>query len=1358
MSLETGTQLDELYYLVSARVQGMADAENEIGKFTSFLEGHPLAVAGAFGVALLGIGEKATTMAAQVDASNRTIANAIPGATGALSQLRDMVDQVAASSGRLHDEIQSTGEAIARNGVTSLEEYQARLQLVTEAGDAMGGALPEIASGLSDLQREFHLTDDQLTQATADLYALTQGKIPLDDLLSALVRAAPGVHDLGLDFNTAAAAMAGLINSGMVGDTRQAASAIIQYAQNGQAGKDALLALARQAPSTANAMRGFTAAASNAEQGAQRMSNRLRNDLDRSMVDLGSELLPIKAGLALIGDLLLSMAEHPFTSGQDDLKRIFGTVTDAAPGVSDTAKAVTDLAHAIGLLPTAAPSWLSPTITTALGVKPSAPPTPPTSLAAAPIQSGEQLREAAEAAQKLADLKAQLADATQSANAFVTGIQTQAIAALGKLADTAAAQWADLNQQLAEKEQALKALIQKEVDDAGKIDADARAKAKADGEQQLADFQQYVQQIRLAALAATKPIAVQTDQAPLAPDQLAPQPTEELVGDYTNTDPTDQLSQQYEITMKIVDKTVTLKSLTADLSGTLAQINEEQQNRNQQIDDQVRKEHEAVATQQQMVEALVGAGEAAIDLLHSSGGISDNLASALSGAVQLGGALSTASTVFGKLGQVDVKGNPLVTTPQAISAFGGVLSAVGAVASAIQSLGDEKEQAIEAAAAFKKAQEDWAATLQQFVDATNGAVTDLQKSLDDLTSQTRQLKDQAASDYGITGATAERLTTASPEELQSELNKVNAELASDLTGQTRDFLTHIRDLILALQQVDGASTKAATAIEQQFIKSLHDAYTASLPGGNNLTTLQGYSDAFRSAMDQLKQELESGAISATDFASDSAEASATFSNNWHTFLAGLSLSDLQTILPQLTGDQYAYAQSLIDTDEQLQTYTTGLQNLTDGFSVFGADAIGQASSYLSYLAKNSPQIANLLSGFDLSTQSGLQGADDALKQFFADVTDGKITFDDSTVSWQDVLTAIGYTNSGLQEFTDSANAAAAAAQNLSDVNDQAASDLAVRAAQDSGDPVAAKIAEDDAERAAAVKAEWTDANLAQLDYLHGQEELAAQQQANAAAAQQEAQDEADAAEQAAEASQQYTQAMNQQADSALAMVKNQMQLFGITDPVQQLQETLGALSEVAPIFQQLVGSLDVSTPEGRSGLLSNLQSFFLQNPGGVASGLSSADQVAQDVLNVAQLIQSAGTSATTTDSGTNSSFAIDQSITSAQGDRIGGLLTAMLAVDNEQLTALQAIATAVGATYTPVTPPALPNTSSTASSIAALAASGSSDSNGTTIVQLVFNGQTLDPTTTLPAGTLADARRLGQQIAKAVRRQQAGAL
>lgn len=297
----------KVFYELTANTQGLErelkGAEKSLGRFSAYVKANPAAAAGALGVALLGIAAKATEMAEGVDKAFRKVGALVPDLANNLKRAQRGVAELAVVTGKSQEQLLQEAEAIARGGVDGTDDLLNRLRVLQDLADATGGDVATLANGLDQALDVFGLAADQAGEVTAKLFAISQGKAPIEDLFAALQAAAPGIRQLGLDFDTAAAALGTLLNQGL--SAKQAGAALKEMAGQGEVGAAKLRELAGAGVDTAEAFKQLAEADRLVRESASRSAASLRQGFNNELIELGTTILPlVNKGLSLTVKLL----------------------------------------------------------------------------------------------------------------------------------------------------------------------------------------------------------------------------------------------------------------------------------------------------------------------------------------------------------------------------------------------------------------------------------------------------------------------------------------------------------------------------------------------------------------------------------------------------------------------------------------------------------------------------------------------------------------------------------------------------------------------------------------------------------------------------------------------------------------------------------------------------------------------------------------------------------------------------------------------------------------------------------------------------------------------------------------------
>jgi Phage-related minor tail protein len=298
-------KIDQLYFEIRAQIEGLSgdldDATRQLGKLETFISAHPIAAAAALSAALVEIGKKAVDAAEETDTSMRAIAVSIGAPLDNLKELEDRLDSIAIAAGRATSEVQAAAvQAAQERPGTSPQDVGNVVEAATLFSDATNTQLAASVSLLDQVMREFRLNSGQAVDVLAQIDAAAkQGHVSVQDLSQAFVSAAPTVVKLGLDLNTTLRAITAMAEAGLSG---QKIGRIFR-----QDDVDSIKEWADRATLAANATEQLTADAETARSTASRASQAIRDELNVHLRELGDLILPpLNTGLGL----LVSLLEH----------------------------------------------------------------------------------------------------------------------------------------------------------------------------------------------------------------------------------------------------------------------------------------------------------------------------------------------------------------------------------------------------------------------------------------------------------------------------------------------------------------------------------------------------------------------------------------------------------------------------------------------------------------------------------------------------------------------------------------------------------------------------------------------------------------------------------------------------------------------------------------------------------------------------------------------------------------------------------------------------------------------------------------------------------------------------------------
>lgn len=299
-------KLAELFFDLRARTEGLqkdvATAERQMGRLTTFVLKNPVVAIAAVGTAAAGAALQAIRMASEIEGSMRRVQASTAGGSDGIRRLRAEVADLAKSSGIAQAELARAAESAARSSANTIETGQ-RLRAATLAATATGGDITEILGGLDQVLDLFNESGDKSAQVIAELVAAAKGRQPLADLFAQLQAAAPVIQALNLDLPTTARALVALGESGL--STKQVNTALKELAEGGAAGRQEIERLASTILTAVDPMRDLQQAFDDATASGEGFNAKIRENINATLIDLGNKLLPaVNAGLGQLLRLL----------------------------------------------------------------------------------------------------------------------------------------------------------------------------------------------------------------------------------------------------------------------------------------------------------------------------------------------------------------------------------------------------------------------------------------------------------------------------------------------------------------------------------------------------------------------------------------------------------------------------------------------------------------------------------------------------------------------------------------------------------------------------------------------------------------------------------------------------------------------------------------------------------------------------------------------------------------------------------------------------------------------------------------------------------------------------------------------
>jgi len=380
------TRLDSLFYELELRAgsfdQGLKSAEASAGRFTSYMSAHPMAVVGLLGAALVTVGIKATQMAAEVDTAVRRISGALPEVTTRFDEVKGSVRDLSLEFGVGQPQIAAYMKVVAEGGVDSVDGMVAMTRAALVAAEAVGdlGRTEPLIQALDSTLDVFGLSATDSEAILAKLLVTAQGKGTIEDLTGGFGRLAIKLREAKVDFITAADATATLIARGASARTAVAELGEI-LEKKGAAGLKELAAQSHVASDGLKEMR--TAAERNGES-IESMHRKLKENLNASLIELGSTILPIvlaemrgliglidlfngsvaKVNMGAVTATVASLAGQLKSlkgeAGDEVFNRLEVAISKAAGGTGVLTNTLGGLARSISFVGTIAPANLKP--------------------------------------------------------------------------------------------------------------------------------------------------------------------------------------------------------------------------------------------------------------------------------------------------------------------------------------------------------------------------------------------------------------------------------------------------------------------------------------------------------------------------------------------------------------------------------------------------------------------------------------------------------------------------------------------------------------------------------------------------------------------------------------------------------------------------------------------------------------------------------------------------------------------------------------------------------------------------------------------------------------------------------------
>lgn len=294
-----------LFFDIEANTKGLdgqlSQAEKSLGRTANFIDKNVGAALGAAGVALIGFGISATTMAGEVDAAFRKVANAAQLPIDDLEALKAAGADLATEFGISQGEIARVMEDVARTGIKTSEELIAASRAAVRAQRATGEEFSTIIGVIDSAMDNFGVTADQVDASLAKLLATAKGRVSLADLGEVLEKIGPTAKTAGVDLETMAAAIVTILPTAK--STRDAVSQLDRTLE--QLGVQGLQSLADQSRVATDGVADLQAQIDFANGTLENQAKIIREQLNAEMIRLGNVALPlVLKGMQFLSDLL----------------------------------------------------------------------------------------------------------------------------------------------------------------------------------------------------------------------------------------------------------------------------------------------------------------------------------------------------------------------------------------------------------------------------------------------------------------------------------------------------------------------------------------------------------------------------------------------------------------------------------------------------------------------------------------------------------------------------------------------------------------------------------------------------------------------------------------------------------------------------------------------------------------------------------------------------------------------------------------------------------------------------------------------------------------------------------------------
>ncbi|HEY9229346.1 MAG TPA: phage tail tape measure protein, partial [Gemmatimonadaceae bacterium] len=241
-------------------------------------------LSGAFAGLTLGILVKdMLELGVASDKAFRQIANNLPTATEGIQELEASIRDLARTTGRSLEELQSTAVEISRLGVGSADELAERLRAASTFANATGMDLKATVGGLDQIMDAFNITAGEAEESLAKIRSAAKGRVDVESMFDAFQKATPLFQQLGIDADTGARALVRLLDAGH--NVKQVGAEIAKFDASG------IRKLAEGAHISATALEELREQDKRTREGLAATNQQLKNEFIATLGDVGTAIM-----------------------------------------------------------------------------------------------------------------------------------------------------------------------------------------------------------------------------------------------------------------------------------------------------------------------------------------------------------------------------------------------------------------------------------------------------------------------------------------------------------------------------------------------------------------------------------------------------------------------------------------------------------------------------------------------------------------------------------------------------------------------------------------------------------------------------------------------------------------------------------------------------------------------------------------------------------------------------------------------------------------------------------------------------------------------------------------------------------